>query len=357
MTARRARRAFTLLELVLAMMMGTMVLLTVVTTFTALRRIDARTSAASDAAIYLARTHRAMASAFSTLVMAEARVTTLNVSNTSASQGSARGEGEARPENAAPQPAPRLKLEADPATGNQRLELLLVQPPILGARPLDGTPEPRGAVRGVFWLEQVRRPDGTAEEGRYNLIWSTLKPLRASADPSGRRETLGSVVLAENVAEFSCTLWRSAAAEGASSSAPNGRAGSGGGGAGGKGSEPKLEALRSLSVLEKGDLPAYAEVEVRMVSGQRQRWLFEVNWTLGPEPVIPEPLNGSGAGGEDKDGAGGGGGGGERQPGETGGSGGGGGSSDGRRAWDQDRALQEAQRRATEEARIRGQPR
>lgn len=338
--ARRPRRGFTLLETALAMTMGSMVILAVVTTFSALRRADARTAAASDAAVYMARAHRTFSNAFSTIVMAEPRTAVLNTPPPASGGAGGAGGTETPP----PAPTPRLRLDADLATGHQRLEMLLIQPPILGARPTDGSPEPRGAVRGVFALRRRENFDGTLSDTRFDLYWSTLKPLPAGADPDSRREVLGSTVVAEDVASVEYTLWRSSTAE--------------------RGTEPKLESQRGLTALQESELPAYAEVEIRMTSGQRQKWLFEINWTRGAEPVLPDPLDASGAGGaggKDGDGAPGqpgGGGGTGPKPGDArpGSGGAGGSSSSSRSSWDSDRARQEAARQA-EEGRVREQPR
>lgn len=51
-----------------------------------------------------------------------------------------------------------------------------------------------------------------------------------------------------------------------------------------------------ITATERGELPAYVELEFVTASGRRENWMFEVGWTTGPEPgsIIPagyDPLN------------------------------------------------------------------
>lgn len=46
----------------------------------------------------------------------------------------------------------------------------------------------------------------------------------------------------------------------------------------------QLEPRATASVTVKTDLPAYAEVELTMVSGRRVKWMFEIGWTVAGEP-------------------------------------------------------------------------
>jgi hypothetical protein len=46
----------------------------------------------------------------------------------------------------------------------------------------------------------------------------------------------------------------------------------------------KLEAVSIVQVTEKRELPAYAEVQLTLEGGRQVRWLFEIGWTTGVEP-------------------------------------------------------------------------
>lgn len=72
------------------------------------------------------------------------------------------------------------------------------------------------------------------------------------------------------------------------------------------------ERKELFSATWANDLPAYIEMEVRTMSGQYANWMFEVDWSLGPEPgeapATTARGGGGGAGGRGGPGAGGGGG-------------------------------------------------
>lgn len=64
-------------------------------------------------------------------------------------------------------------------------------------------------------------------------------------------------------------------------------------------SDIKVDEYEALSM---SDLPAYAEFEVLLNNGQYASWMFEVDWTVGDDPLeLAEENNGNNAGNNNED--------------------------------------------------------
>jgi hypothetical protein len=126
------------------------------------------------------------------------------------------------------------------------------------------------AARGVFELRPGRpHPDtggqaargtvgrGAVDDGTWTLWWRALPPTSggkgAAAYMIDPREDGRAAVVAEGLTECKWTAFK--------------------------------ERQRGPSIVagQFTELPAYMEMEVRTVSGLQVNWMFEVQWTVGPE--------------------------------------------------------------------------
>jgi hypothetical protein len=298
-TVRRGR-GFTLLETMLAALIGSLVLGVCMTMFAFLDRSDRRMGARFEQAMGLERLRRAVDRAMSTLVMS--------------SEPPRRG-GENRtvggtPAGAAPEadprplPPPRFLIEPDGSptverlvkrariagmgattgiTTPQRMEVVLERSPI--PTPRASAPEHgRRAVRGVFELRPDSMTPATAAgimvspsyrvsgaaEG-WTLWWRPL-PTPAESDPSGPSRSKSeadvrgldptqdpaAVPIMSGLTDCTWTVYR------------------------------KREKRRDLNAIWSLDLPAYVELSVTTTAGLTSQWMFEVGWISAPE-VVEEP--------------------------------------------------------------------
>lgn len=265
MNRRRSNPGFTLVETMLASLLGMMVVIATVGLFGAMRDADRRSQARAFTTGDLTTLHRTTTRALRSLVMSGRP-----------SGGSATGRtGLTAPgpeENTADR-RPRIILEPDGQTGMQRMELVVAEPPIYSTE--TGAGNAYGAVRGSFEL--------TPEAGRetFAMNWVTYGPGTSAAQTGPVRSR---VLVAEGVNR---ALWRFL------------KTGEGG----------RLEPKTTLSVAEFSELPAYAELDLSMQDGRSVKWMFELQWTVAGEPGvvlaaadrIPGPgnrtTNNSGAGG------------------------------------------------------------
>lgn len=98
---------------------------------------------------------------------------------------------------------------------------------------------------------------GAAMVGRgFDLVWEVY-PYNTQAGPE--REAVARVVLASGVTAMRWQFYKT-------------------------NQQMQLEPRSTASVTVKNDLPAYAEVELTMVSGRRVKWMFEIGWTVAAEP-------------------------------------------------------------------------
>lgn len=367
MTGRRrgvrgvSQRGFSLLEVILAVALGSALMLAFVSVSLMLRRVDASSRARAQDQLELARLHTAARRAMRTLVLARPENAAPNGSNVPAnaataaiainraaearrnaqrqnspqSQNSPEGQNAAPaqsspqrrrgadadalalPEGALDAPAqppipPRLALERVTLPGVDRpvhrMELVVSEPPILGSATTAVGP---ATVRGAFELRQEPGQEG------MTVFWDLLPPNTGRPEGAPRPEPLRSTVVARGIRDLRWSVLRSVLTD----------------------TRSELRPFDTIDVTTqtRGDLPAYVELFVETVHGRSERWMLEVGWVLGGEPklsdivgieaaieagALPRPRAEGGGGG-------GGGGGGRGGGGRGGGGGGGGVGSDG----------------------------
>jgi prepilin-type N-terminal cleavage/methylation domain-containing protein len=269
-------RGFTMLETMMASLIGAMVVVVCVGLFGAMDRTDRGTALRFDQTSSLSRVHLVMRRTFASIVMSDASV-----------RGSA--PGRAGEKDAAP-PRPRMLLESDQSPSMQRalsrmgtsgsvqrLEVVLSKAPVPA-----GMDSPRGealamaayeptiyagpAVRGVFEV----RPDPIGEQAKgwgvpgldprhrgWTLWWrplphqdtglaGSLYTLDPESDPRA-------VPIASGLVSVKWTAFK------------------------------ERKRGTAFSATQFQDLPAYMELEVRTTMGLTAHWMFEVDWINGPE--------------------------------------------------------------------------
>jgi len=289
-------RAFTLIELSVASLIGAIIVLATVMLLASISRnqrlVDARYQQASD----LASTHAALERIFGSLVMTDQpRPPRRPPSRTPSRTG-------ADPDEPAPIP-PRFIIEPDPRLGvggsarsitPQRV-IVTIDPQavprtiystdqstnafeILASR--DAFPPvpayTSGAVRGVLELrpDEPRRADArqsspNADEHAYTLWWRSLEPGQHPDDPplegvapgaeglSRALERRGAVPLLPGLVRCRWEVYQ------------------------------RRERKQDYTGTWMTDLPAYVMIEVQTAAGQYANWLFDVAWTEGPERGLP----------------------------------------------------------------------
>lgn len=326
MTTRRTqlRAAFTIIETVLAIVIGGLVLLGCVSVFLTTARAEKAYSQRFERTNELWTTQLATRRTFLNLLMQEQTTTGAPADGTDPAVDPVR---------------PRLILETDPAAPEtvlggrpQRLEVTVGRSPvpaIMGsqigawlveedrAASLDfaSTEISSGAIRGVFEL----RPSGVREAIMMNLgimepdtrllkqmesdpppgwtLWwrpilsDELLGLEGGLPPSpdlaGTEEEItnrlaGAIVLLRGVDALRWQIFKS---------------------------DERVDSYAGTGIT---DLPAFAEMEISLINGQYASWMFEIGWVTGEDPT-----DGDGAGTDDEDdpnGGGGGGGGGDDPP-------------------------------------------
>jgi prepilin-type N-terminal cleavage/methylation domain-containing protein len=306
-----SRRGFTLMETVLAMVLGGMVLVGCVGVFMSIRSMDKTFEARYQRTSELDITHTAITRAMLALQLNETQGTTVTRAS------------DVEEINDEPEPRDRIILETDPtvapdSTGwvPQRLELVCATPPVpaglatqaaewytaqnqqdsVNFSALDGS---QGAVRGVFEL----RPAGQREQ-----IMQSLGLIR-QGDPILREiENLDDnqqVLIDPNDNKPNWTLWWRPILNYEYEQLLNNQ----GPYPDTIGSYDEIRARLAGSVplmhgverclwelfkgdefidthygYEIGDIPAYAQFEVILNNSQYASWMFEVDWVLGDDP-------------------------------------------------------------------------
>lgn len=304
------RGGFTLLELLMASLLGTAVIVAATGVFAVIARADARTAARFDRSTQLALLQRSVQRAWDSVVMADGGATEAftpegegatdpqaDPETGSESDPAAGSQAGADPEE--PLPALRILLEPDPALSPmvmsrrvalgqgwgegeiitpQRLELALSAVPATenardyrrtlrlqqqGLLPVQVDPGAEvGAdrsIRGAFEFRPEGRTTAFGEE-IYSLWWrpmaqaETAEELAAMGRPVDVATVAGAVELVEEVIwarwrVFKRRQWH--------------------------------EIFRAITV---PDLPAYAELEITTPEMMTANWIFEVAWTIGEDP-------------------------------------------------------------------------
>jgi len=301
---RHQSRGFTLVELTLAIVVGSLVLLGVSGVFAAARNMERIFGVQYNASTQLHITQMTIRRAMLTLqIEADQRQIAPDDTNTDENG------------NSIPEDRPRIILETDPAYAShpgqwqpQRFEVVLSTPPIAlnmatkaaaWARindrdedSLDFSSEDAsgGVMRSVFELrpdgirERLMRqvgildPDPNADQKSllaemtptgWTLWWRPIlhtesnflknggSPLPDSAGTAEeiRYRLAGAIPLVKNIELCSWTVYKS---------------------------DEKVSAYRALSMSQ---LPAYAEFELLLTNGQYASWMFEVDWVLGDDPL------------------------------------------------------------------------
>ncbi len=280
------RRAFTLLETVLAAVIGSLVVLSGYAVFASLNAADRSLARRADEQVQMAQLQRTMQRAFSSLLLAPTPQTTQQPAANAAGAGgvTAGAASETQEEPAVPprfilgpetdERISRLTQRAKFAAGGgggkvaapQRLEITLHKPPIVAppSRRVPGLTlveaseaarqDTAGGVRGAF----VLTPDEVSElsrsdDGRtgWTLWW---QPMVGGEDTAPVPVATGLVYCQWQVFK-------------------------------------DREMHAELTAGIPSDLPAYVQLEVETLAGLYANYMFELAWVVGEEPgaLIEEP--------------------------------------------------------------------
>lgn len=322
------RRGFTLIELTLTMVVGSLVLLGVLGIFGATRTMERVFSARFERSTELAITQRTIRRAMLSLhVQSDAEAPRADANN----EGVTIIAGGERP-RAILEPSP-LYSAARGAWTPQRFELVLGAPPIaldtmssaaMWARADDGDEDTldfsgirgaAGTMRSVFEL----RPEGTREAIMESL---GILPPGSTLDAVGDRRAAEPA--APDGSGVSWTLWWRPIPNRESEALRAGGAVL----ADDQGTEDEIrerlsgavrlardiescrwqvffgdEKVDEYSALYQGDIAAYIEFEILLRNGQYATWMFEIAWSVGDDP-LDESADGSEGSGDDAEGEG-----------------------------------------------------
>jgi prepilin-type N-terminal cleavage/methylation domain-containing protein len=321
--ARRAPRGFTLLELMLATLLGAMVVSTCLALFAAVDRGNRRNETRFERTMEISRTQRAASNAIHSFLMSPS--TQLIPGAPSAANARPPQPGATDAEGETPQDtrAPRVLLDIDTSAGGsmyhrtvdggiellppQRFELVLQSPPVI-AEPgapetmeylalLAAAQEPRSAapsatdqepvnpdeqptvapgVRGAFELRWEPDPGAAGAggpetplsalqgSGGWSLWW---RPLRneTTDDAESTTQLPDTPEPQDQLAEVPVRLISDLVCCQ-------------------WGAVRRGEVLSGFSAVQFEDLPAYVTLEIETRQGQWHKWMFEVGWRTGPEP-------------------------------------------------------------------------
>ncbi|MDF1808286.1 MAG: prepilin-type N-terminal cleavage/methylation domain-containing protein [Phycisphaerales bacterium] len=305
----RSHRGFTLMETLLAMVLGSMVLTGCLGVFMALRNMETTFANRYETTSELDITHSAIARSMLSLQMEETTATTVTRSDDQ--------DAEPVDENAEPDPRARIILETDPSVAPdstgwipQRFEIVTATPPVPAglasqaagwytAQDKDGTLDfsamdgSQGVMRSVFEFrphgqrERIMQQLGLIQSGdplignipedetdlsseppNWTLWWRPIlsyegeqllygaQPFRDSFGTADeiRARLAGAVPLIHNVDRCIWELFKGD------------------------------EFITSHVALEIGDLPAFAQFEMILTNEQYASWMFEIDWVLGDDP-------------------------------------------------------------------------
>lgn len=287
----RRRRGFTLLEVMLAAMLGAMVVVACVGLFGAIESQTQLGRARFGETLEIGLTHGTAERAIQLLVMSDSPPPVEPTARSRERANQEDPEAETAPEEPlAPPETPRFVLEPDPGLSGsielydgrrispQRLEVALRSPPVFvptEARSPEEVRETRRerrsreeaevedpdaveiaiapGIRGVFELEFV--PDNLG--GTWSLWWRQFGAETGMGEsetdwPEGMAP--GRIRLASELTRVHWQVFRG------------------------------NEMRDALTATWPDDLPAYVQLEIESIRGTNHQWLFEVGWTVGKEP-------------------------------------------------------------------------
>jgi len=288
-----SRAGFTLLELIMASVLGLVIILASFSLMSAMRATDERTKDRNAASAELSRAHQVLSRAFGSIVVKATQprqparpAAATPVPSDPKAAADAANKDQQPPEDLTP---PRVLLEQDRANaGQQRLELTVSEPPILAG--IDGTPLPgdraewfsktRGAFElkpakvgvglDLFWVvyplpnEDQNPPNDPTKTDPLNAAGATGEgiappPLEPAVDGPIQQsnEPVASLLVARNLERCNFRLVRS-------------------------GENGLIEPLTEARVVTEEELPAYLELDIATKQGQTATWMFEVGWTVEP---------------------------------------------------------------------------
>lgn len=272
----RTAHAFTLIELMAATLIGSLIVTSALGVFTALDRANARFALRYDHTTDMERTYIAVQRAMRGLVVSPAIMESEEPGPPRLALSHESGPIKMRAPGWA---SSRVLIVGDERDQPQRFELVVSSPPIqtdasrqfaqlgagaMGFDPSELTLANSIAVRGAFVLRHV------GYEGRvplWELVWQPMIAVRPEeGEPyfvPGPQQL--EVVLAEDIVWCRWQVFYM---------------------------NDRLLTHTATTVL---DLPAYVELELELTSGMMANWMFEIAWTEGPElESIPAPMGGDG---------------------------------------------------------------
>ncbi|MCU0688968.1 MAG: prepilin-type N-terminal cleavage/methylation domain-containing protein [Phycisphaerales bacterium] len=236
-----SRRAFSLIELVMAVGLSAIIAAVAMGFFFSMTRADAASAQRTDATVQMSRIHRALQRTFRTMLLDTAAPRT----------------GENR--------QARISL-VETALG-PRLELTLTRPPVLGligGKPMDPATQHSTAVGAL----ELRRPfrttitparttDPNAPE-ELELWWTPydLASRQPVKDPNGQTQ---GVLIATGIAQLDIRFAKT-------------------------GENKRLEKQATAEISTWDNVPAFVDVQLTMINGQRASWLIEVAAAGGVSP-------------------------------------------------------------------------
>ncbi|MBY0307268.1 MAG: prepilin-type N-terminal cleavage/methylation domain-containing protein [Phycisphaerales bacterium] len=235
---RRAGRAFTLIEVLMAATLGALVAGACFGLFATIQRADAKSKERTASVEALSRLHRTLQKTMRTVLLDLPRVRTPGV-------------------DAPTEPSRTRVALTETSDGLQRLEVTLSQPPVLGliaGKPIDPVSRYQ-PVRGVF---EMRRPATVAglrsgRPGPIELWWTPYETGNDSPIPNA------SVKVADSMSALQFRFART-------------------------NDQKQLEKMASANFADWGQIPAYVEVQVQAIDGTNAQWMFEVSGSTGMEP-------------------------------------------------------------------------
>ena len=266
MRAQRAHRAhaFTLIELMAATLIGSLIVTSALGVFTALDRANTRFAVRYDHTVDMGRTYVAVQRAFRGMVVSPVLAPGDDLIPPRLSLTHVKGPIKMRAPGWA---SSRVLVVGDERDQPQRLEVVVNESPIesiagqrlarlgvesLGLDPNEVTLAQPIAVRGAFVLRPVGSEGSTP---LWQLVWQpmiALRPLEGAPYFVPAPADLD-VVLADDIVWCRWQVFY------------------------------KNERLLSHTAITVLDLPAYVELEIELTSGMMANWMFEIAWTEGPE--------------------------------------------------------------------------